>query len=128
MIIICSFFLDQQVILDLEWGETSDPSSGRKPSASMLLPLLNSDDQWCLVSVAGAPRRGLQIPGVPISIPYSTMENVCRTATSLKQRVIFPLHVVGHQSVPLSFTYLILINLFDKVVIIDCSVDRLVLN
>lgn len=72
----------------------------------MLLPLPNGDDQWCLVSVAGAPRGGLQIPGLPISIPHGTMENVCRAATSLKQRVIYPLHVVGHQSVSLdSFSF-----------------------
>ena len=67
---------------------------------SILLPLLNSDDQWSLVSVAEAPHDGLPIPGVPVSIPYAVLHNVCRAAVAFTQCVVFPLHVVGPQLVP----------------------------
>lgn len=67
---------------------------------SILLPLLNSDDQWSLVSVAEAPHDGLPIPGVPVSIPYAVLYNVCRAAVAFTQCVVFPLHVVGPQLVP----------------------------
>ena len=92
-----------KVILDTDDVDVSDPNGGDKSpmtsAATMVLPLPNSDDQWCLINVAGVPRGGLQIPGLPISIQLATMENVCRTATTFKQRIMCPLQLVGEQSV-----------------------------
>jgi hypothetical protein len=60
--------------------------------ASMILPLHNVDDQWCIVAINQVPDSGFQVPGVTVFIPRDMLGRAASAAMERKARVSFPLH------------------------------------
>jgi len=69
--------------------------------STMLLPLYNPNDEWCMVACPAVPEAGLQIPGVNVLIPRNVVERAATTAVERKARVSFPLHFHGKVSSPI---------------------------
>jgi len=79
-------------------GEHGDLSPA--PS-TMLLPLYNTNDEWCMVACPAVPEAGLQIPGVNILIPRDAVERTATSAVERKARMYFPLNFRGKASRPI---------------------------
>lgn len=69
--------------------------------STMLLPLFNLDDQWCMIAVKAVPEGGIQIPGISVFIPRAVVGRAASTAVERKARVSFPLHVQGNITSPI---------------------------
>ncbi|XP_057376259.1 uncharacterized protein LOC130697376 isoform X2 [Daphnia carinata] len=78
-----------KIILEVMEGENRDLCPTR---ASMLLPLHNINDQWCLVAIDHVPDSGFQVPGLTVFIPRDVLGRAASTAIERKARVSFPLH------------------------------------
>uniref|UniRef100_A0A0P5I6K9 THAP domain-containing protein 3 n=1 Tax=Daphnia magna TaxID=35525 RepID=A0A0P5I6K9_9CRUS len=78
-----------KIILEAMEGEHQDLCPSR---ASMLLPLHNINDQWCLVAIDHVPDSGFQVPGLTVFIPRDVLGRAASTAIERKARVSFPLH------------------------------------
>ncbi|KAI9561732.1 hypothetical protein GHT06_012693 [Daphnia sinensis] len=78
-----------KIILEAMEGEHRDLCPSR---ASMLLPLHNINDQWCLVAIDHVPDSGFQVPGLTVFIPRDVLGRAASTAIERKARVSFPLH------------------------------------
>jgi hypothetical protein len=78
-----------KIILEAMEGEHRDLCPNR---ASMILPLHNIDDQWCIVSIDHVPDSGFQVPGVTVFIPREMLGRAASTAIERKARVSLSLH------------------------------------
>ena len=78
-----------KIILEAMEGERRDLCPSR---ASMILPLHNIDDQWCIVSIDHVPDGGFQVPGVTVFIPRDMLGRAASTAIERKARVSLSLH------------------------------------
>lgn len=77
-----------KIILEAITGEHQRLCPSR---ASMLLPLHNVDDRWCLVALDHIPKSGFRVPGLSVFISAELLGRAALAAIERKARVSFPL-------------------------------------